>query len=354
MARSILLYNTAEQESKLLTEVIEALRAENCFTTSLTRYKGLSVSGRAWLPQSQWLVLLTLPIWWLLYAGNLLLRTTFSRSRILICVQWPEKIILSPWARLLGWRVLWLEIPGLTTSPHWLIAFLSRHIGHGSEIITFNQISGHKWQTTHSVHYLAPAPSPQMNSRQLDLFKVLADQPRRARFVIGAVVSNLEPKLIEPLLSALRQALTVCPTMELMIIGEGEGRKSLLWLIRRMGLGNHVWLAGETANLHRHFEYVDVYVVSQAFPTLEEISLAIMVLAQGIPVVGQIGSGLEAIIVPSVGALVEIGNPEALAAEFLRFEQLTDLKSKVARAAREHAQQFTFARLVKDFKTVLD
>lgn len=354
MAHSILLYNTSSQESKLLTDIIEALRSEDYFTISLTRYKGVSANGRAWLPQSQWIALIALPVWWVLHAGNFFLRTIFSRSRTLICVQWPEKIILSPWARLLGWRVFWLETPDSVMSHNWLTAGLSRYIGRGSEIIAFSQIKSQKWHTSNHIHYLAPAPSPHMNSRQLDLFKVLADQPRRARFVIGAVVSNLEPKLIEPLLSALRQALTVCPTLELMIIGEGDGRKSLLWLIRRMGLGNHVWLAGESANLNRHFEYIDVYVVPQACPTLEEISLAIVVLAQGIPVIGQVGSGLEAIIVPSVGVLVEIGNTEALAAEFLRFEQLLELKDKVAKAAQEHARQFTFAKLVKDFKTVLD
>lgn len=352
----ILIYNTVTHEPKLLQEVYTALQADQIFFTILARYSSLSTHGRPWLSPLSGTLLVSLPLWSLLYGCNFMVRTLFSKTRMVMCVNWPEKIIISPWARWLGWRVLWLELPDAPQPSSYLWRKLSKRAGKKVEHIVFSLSRAEEWRTVgsaeKSVHLLTPSIYPRAAVRQVDLFQALAERPRH-RFVIGAIIDNLDRKLIERLLSALTSGLSVCSTLELMIIGEGENRKELMWLIRKMGLGNHVWLVGQTDNILRHLEYVDVFVMPQEAPSLEEIGQAVFVLSQGIPVIGQVGSGFESIITPAIGGVANMVDSEALAAEFLRFEQLEGLTTKTARLAREQAERFTFEKLVKEIKDVL-
>lgn len=352
----ILIYNTSVQEPKLINEVCAALQSEHVFFTILARYPSLYSHGRPWLSQLSGNLLIALPLWYFLYACNFIVRTLFSKTRTVICVNWPEKIVISPWARRLGWRVLWLELPDTPPPSSYLWRKLSKRAGKKVEHIVFSLARAEEWRTVckgeKSVHLVTPAIYPRTAVRQVDLFQALAERPRH-RFVIGAIIESLDRKLIERLLSALTSGLSVCSTLELMIIGEGENRKELVWLIRKMGLGNHVWLVGQTDNMLRHLEYVDVFVMPQEAPSLEEIGQAVFVLSQGIPVIGQVGSGFESIVTPAIGGVANMVDSEALAAEFLRFEQLEGLTTKTARLAREQAERFTFEKLVKEIKEIL-
>lgn len=357
MKNHILVYNTAEKESQLWLELIKALRSENYFFTLLSHHEGSERNGRPFLPKKAGASFVSLPWWYFLGACNFLGRTLFSSVRTVMLLQWPEKIIISPLAHLLGWRVMWLELPDNKVPSGWLYSWIYRRMGQRAEIIVFDEERAAQWQkfrkSPQSVTRVSPSLYPRA-ARQIDLFQALADRPRRARFVIGTTVNNLEPSLIEPLLSALQHALAVCPTLELLVIGEGENRKQLMWLIRKMGLGNNIWLAGETFDLLHHLEHIDVYVMPEAQASLEDISTAILVLQHGIPVIGQKGNGCEAIITPEIGASVEISDSDALAAEFLRFEQIEDVKKRVGKLARAQAHQFTFENLVSSLKAVLD
>lgn len=357
MKNHVIVYNTAERESKLWLETLKALRAENYFFTILSRHQSGDQNGRPFLPHKAGASFVTLPVWYFLGMFNFLGRTLFSSIRTVMLLQWPEKIIISPIAHMFGWRVMWLELPDNKVPSGWLQSWVYRTIGRKAEIIVFDEERAAEWQNLRKrperVTRVSPSLYPRA-ARQTDLFQALADQPRRSRFVVGTTINNLETSLIEPLLSALQYALAVCPTLELLIIGEGENRKQLMWLIRKMGLGNNVWLAGETFDLLHHLEHIDVYVMPEARASLEDISTAILVLQHGIPVISQKGNGCEGVINSEVGASIEITDSEALAAEFLRFEQIEDVKKRVGKIARSQAHQFTFENLVSSLKAVLD
>lgn len=357
MKNHILMYNTSDRESKLWLETIKALRSQDYFFTILNRQGSGDRNGRPFLSKKAGTSIVSLPIWYFLGIWNFLGRTLFSSIRTVMLLQWPEKIIISPVARRLGWRVIWLELPDNQPPNGWFKKWLYQKIGQTAEVIVFDEERAHEWQRLRKpptrVTRISPSLYPH-TARQSDLFQALADRPRRARFVIGTTIHNLESNLIEPLLSALQHALAVCPTLELLIIGEGENRKQLMWLIRKMGLGNNVWLAGETFDLLHHLEHIDVYVMPESKTSLEDISTAILVLQHGIPVISQQGNGCEAIITPEIGACIEIRDSEALAAEFLRFEQIEDVKKQVGKLARSQAHQFTFENLVSSLKAILD
>ncbi len=356
MVTSILVYNTGRFESKLMTEVFSRLRSEHCYFKIMSHHHSSYEYSRPWLLMGQGIMGLMLPVWYVLYLGTFLLRNLFLKTRIVICFHWPEKIIISPVARLCGWRVLWLELPDAEKPRGFMMKKIYERQARGVEVIVFSQEKAHVWEKTvgkaGKVYIMNPALYPPRSSRQIDLFETLVDRPHR-RFSIGALIEHLDRKLIERLLSGLTSALSVSSNFELLIMGEGENRKELLWLIRKMGLGNHVWLAGQTDDITRHLDHLDLYVIPTVHPSLEEIGSAIMVLQHGIPIIGQIGSGLEAITYSEFGSVVEMNDSEALGAEFLRFEQLGSLKHKIIRQAREHAHVYTIETLSAALKNIL-
>jgi glycosyltransferase involved in cell wall biosynthesis len=200
------------------------------------------------------------------------------------------------------------------------------------------------------VHFVLPAGTAP-REQQSDLFRALAGHQRH-RFVIGSVIDGLDKPLVERLLGALTVGLSVCSSLELVIVGEGENRKQLQWLIRKLGLASHVWLPGEGAAA-RWLEHVDVYVLPQTDPGLSEIADAILAMRYGVPVLGPAGASLGDIITAKTGALIEISDAEILARQFIRLQQDETLRKQLGVEARLHAETLTFERLLADMSNVL-
>ncbi len=352
----ILIYNTSSKETVLLSLAIDYLRKKGFSFTVFSRVVNDRKNGKPFLPHSLPIVLIFSPLWYGLYLGSMLARTIFSNTRTLVCFNWPEKIILTPVAKLCKWRVIWLELPDTSFPKDFLTKRLISRIARKAEIIVFSAEQGEEWKKiTHQkseLHITSPFAYPSALVHQDDLFQALAERPRH-RFVIAAVLEGLEKELIERLLSALAIGLTVCSILELMIIGDGERRKQLLWLIRKMGLGNHVWLVGGSKNFLRWLGHVDMFVLPHEKPSLEEIATTILVMNQAIPVLGNQGVGLGEVITSKTGALIDMTDSETLARQFLRLEQAGDLRKSIGRAAKEQAEKLTFEHFVEIFSRIL-
>jgi len=355
--KQILLYNSHTKNEPLFSEVIESLRQQKFIFTIFSRNADPRKNGTPLLSSNKALVLSLLPVWYLLYFIIFSFRTLLFKPRILICLHWPEKLIFSPIAHLLKWRVLWIELPDSINPPHFFVCKkLYQWSAVNSEIIMFSHQQEKQFREyvphNKSVNLLKPLAYPNAPFHQQDLFKALADRPRH-RFVIGAIVENLEKKFIERLLSALAIGLSVCSTLELMIIGDGENRKQLLWLIRKMGLGNHVWLVGSSTDFIRWLEHVDMYVLPYESPSLEDIAKTILVMGQGIPVLGHISAGLDEVVNSRTGALVDITDSETIARHIIHLEQAGDLRKSIGKEAKQAAIHLTFEQFILDFSTIL-
>ncbi len=280
--------------------------------------------------------------------GFIFVRSWFSRGAIMVLGHWPEKIFMTPLARLFGKRVMWLDMPGVQAVPSQpLLSWLYQRAQRQAEVIVF----GHRVLQAAAVHTILPAAMPEPEVYQHDLFSALADRQRR-RFVIASIIPNLDKRLVERLLSALAVTLTICPSMELLIIGEGEGRKRLQWLIRRMDLQNKVWLVGESATPSRWFEDVNVYIVAEERPGLDSIAGGVAALRCGVPVLTHTSSGLEDIVTAKTGALIDLSDTETLARQLLRLEQDEELRKNIGAEAKRSAEHLTFERFTTDLATI--
>lgn len=357
--KKILLFSTLPQDQPIIARAFSELSGQG-FYFSIKAKAGFLISGsasysRPWLPVGLSLRLLW-PLWYFLYFFRLLAQTLFARPDLLICFSWPEQLILSPIAALFGWRVLWFRAPGTAQSPRgWLLRKLHGAAAKKAEIIVFNEevkdklVFAKSCRTAYALH---PALRPQDAPHQQDMFQSMAGR-REHRFVIGTVIESLDRQLIERLLSALTIALTVSPTFALVIVGEGEQRKPLQWLIRKMNLSSHVWLAGTDIAPARWLEHVDVYAMPHDRPGLEEIANAIVAMNYGLPVLASDKAGLGDIITPKVGALVDMGDAETVARQFRRLEQAGDLRKTLGAEAKQAAEGLTFERFVGDLRTIL-
>lgn len=359
--KKILVFSTLKDDQPILARALGELSGQG-FYFSVKAKSGFMIPGsndygRPWLPAGSFSLGVLWPLWYLLYFFALLGRTLVSKPDALACCSWPEQTILSPLAALFGWRVIWFRIPGTVQEPRgWLLRKLQAAAAKRAEIVTFSgevrqQLEekgiGKRW------HLLRPAVRPQDAPHQQDMFQTMAGR-REHRFVIGAMVENLDRLHMERLLSALTIALTVSPAFELVIVGEGEQRKPLQWLIRKMNLSSHVWLAGSNIAPARWLEHVDVYAMPHDRPGLEEIANAIVAMNYGLPVLASDKAGLGDIITAKVGALVDMGDAETVARQFRRLEQAGDLRKTLGAEAQREAENLTFERFVGDLRVILE
>ncbi len=354
--RPITIYNTDDKETVLLSLVFDQLRRQGFKFTIFSKAPHDRKDGQPLLPNSVSVILILLPLWCIFYLFVFLVRAMSGRSRTLLCFNWPEKVVLTPIAKVLKWRVLWLDLPDSAVPKNFIINRLLARYSRQTEIIVFSRRRGEFWTKQQAqsgiVHVTTPLAYPAALTHQHDLFQALATRPRH-RFVIAAVIEDLEKELIERLLSALAIGLTVCSTLELMVIGDGERRKQLLWLIRKMGLGNHVWLVGGAKNFLSWLGHVDMFVLPHEKPSLEEIATTILSMTQGIPIVGPADAGLEEVVTPKFGALIDIRDSEILARQFLRLEQAGETRASIGREAKAQAERLTFEQFVVRFSEIL-
>ena len=262
----------------------------------------------------------------------------------------------SIWARLRRKKIIWVIFPEADTLiPTGLLGWVYRRTATWATIIVFSKESQDHWLQaipTARVRLVLPASLDSVALTQHDLFKALAGT-RGHRFVIAAAVRNLDKNRIERLLGALSIALSICPIMELIIVGEGENRKALQWLLRKMNLSNHVWLVGDAAPLARFLDHVDVFVVASERPHLDDIADLLIAMGQGVAVLGPQAAGLNDIITAKTGALIDISDSETLARQLLRLQQDETLCRALGREAEIASRVFTFSRFCADLNKII-
>jgi glycosyltransferase involved in cell wall biosynthesis len=135
----------------------------------------------------------------------------------------------------------------------------------------------------------------------------------------------------------------------LIILGEGDGRASLEALITELGLGDDVALPGFKENAMAYMARSAVFVLSSAWEGLPTV--LIEALAAGTRVVStDCPSGPREILQDGrLGALVPVGDQEALAAALL-----ATLKCPPGRAPHEALEPFTLDAAVDNYLRVIE
>ena len=157
-------------------------------------------------------------------------------------------------------------------------------------------------------------------------------------FTLGTVADLREVQLIEELLSLVRSCVELGHPLRLVVIGDGEEREKLTWLIRKMGMEHLVWLVGKRLDLGKWYTCFDGLAVANRQPTLSDLNAAAGGAFFGLPLLAESSRALCDLLVDGQsGELVEFANTEKLTATVLRWMSDREGWQRLSAGARQRA-----------------
>jgi glycosyltransferase involved in cell wall biosynthesis len=282
----------------------------------------------------------------------------------IICFSNFDKIFLTPLAKILKIKVVWLIFPneekGRSGS---IIDFITRLTSKAASVICVteyakNNLVANKYRSW-AVDSIVPGIKDK-NPRQENIFEKLAlnDKKNRLRkfFTVGCVMDLDSKQNIETILQAVKKTLSVVQNLQLIIIGDGKEKKVLNWLVKKMEISNLVWFVGEQSHLEKWFDNFDVYVVGPKQGTLFDISNVLNAMSHGLPVIApENGVWREIFSQSGAGILVEKFESDDLAREIISLKRREDIRKNTGKEAKALVDnKFRVDRMVEQFVEILN
>ncbi|MBI4779591.1 glycosyltransferase family 4 protein [Candidatus Falkowbacteria bacterium] len=338
----VLVFNSSPEKNRLLAHAFKALEQKN-FAFSLLSSK------KSPLGQFKFLFLLI----------NFRLK---RKVDLIICFNFDEKIIITPLARLLGLKVVWLEGPELNYRKFnkFLLALYKLNY-RLAEIIVFNNYSKLKLKNIGCAENKISliAPGAKTASYQENIFNKLASAGRenfhRKYFTIGLVTALNQKQKIEAIFQAVKISLPVIPNIQLIIIGEGRERKNLSWLAKKMEIDNLIWLVGEQENMKKWLDSFDIFLALGENLFLDDYGNILEAMAACLPILAPRNIGLEDLIVENnTGSLIESDNSEMLARQIIKLHQDKRLRMFLGKNGRERVNRlFSMETMIEKLEQAL-
>jgi glycosyltransferase involved in cell wall biosynthesis len=163
-------------------------------------------------------------------------------------------------------------------------------------------------------------------------------------FSAGALVDHKDHAT---LLSAMPAIIAACPSVHLLIAGEGALRASLEQQMEELALAEHVTLLGHRTDVPALVQAADLYISSSWSEGLGTSVLE--ALACETPVVAAVAGGIPEMVLPGkTGYLVPNRDPQALAGAVVEALKHPKQSAKMSVAGRKLVEQrFTAPRMVE-------
>lgn len=146
---------------------------------------------------------------------------------------------------------------------------------------------------------------------------------------------RLDPsKNLPLLLMAVKKAITQCPDLHLILVGDGEEKESLIALTKQLGLQSYVTFAGLATNVRDYLQMADVFVLSSSDEGISNSLLEAM--SCGLACIStNVGGAKEIFDNGNCGILVESNNVDELADSIVRLALNPDLAKQLGNSARQ-------------------
>lgn len=176
--------------------------------------------------------------------------------------------------------------------------------------------------------------------------------------VVGTVGRLAEVKNQLSLLRAVRTVLheqpALAPTLRVIVVGDGPMAAQIRQMLAELGLGSHVWLAGDRHDIPQLLQSMDLFVL----PSLGEgISNTVLeAMASGLPVIAtDVGGNPELVQDGWNGRLVPVSDDAALATAIADLATSEEWRQTMGRNALEKARSsFDWRRTVAEYLSVYD
>lgn len=183
------------------------------------------------------------------------------------------------------------------------------------------------------------------------LEEIKKEQP--AAPTISVVARLSREKGLDDLIKSLPLIAKKIPDIKLVMIGDGNMRSELMFLVKELGVAERVRFMGALPNEQamRQVAHSSVFVL----PSLGE-GLGIVILeaqALGIPVVAtNIGGIPDCVKDGSTGLLVPIKNPEAIAEAVIKILENQSLANTLVENAKKELYRFDWQRIAEQYADI--
>lgn len=280
-----------------------------------------------------------------------------------ICLGLNEKVVITPVAKVFGIKTIWLEFPETEYGHiHPCLRRLYRMFSGYPDIITFgehkkSQLAGIIGKE--DIRVIEPGIRTNFHQHQDNIFnniaKIEKGSFKKNYFTIGTVVDLNEKQNVEAIFQAISRSLEMAGNIQFIVVGDGEERKNLSWLAKKMKIDGLVWFVGEQKHLRKWLESFDVFIVGPIHPKLHDCNIVLEAMFSGLPVIGPKDSGLEDLVIENKnGVLVDMENSEMLSLQIIKLQQDKGLRDSLGAVGRARAEEyFNIERMINQFKEIL-
>ena len=280
-----------------------------------------------------------------LFSAILFLR--FYGYNKIYCLSLTEKIILTPFARLLGYKVIWAELlspqENIFSNP---CAFLYRAWSEMAQLVAVSFYVKRELVAdgllADQIEVIYDGVDPEIFKKQQSIFELLAEKNlypiEQFRFRLGFIGQLSEIKGIHILLQALAKLKSQIPEFYLTIIGEGRERARLEWLVKELALTDQVKLVGYQEDWLNWLWNFDVVILPSLIESLGITAIEAMAGARPV-IVSNVGGLPEAVENNVSGLVVEPNDSDALAAGIAKLYNDKNLAQQLGLTGREQVQK---------------
>jgi len=376
MLKKILLINTGGDTDELF-DIFQELDREHFYFTVLSNQESvlLSAQKRGWsskkllspiiTSKGKKFFLVLWPLYFLIFLPYVAILKWRDHYQIIFCCNFFEKAVFTPLAHLLSIKTLWFTYPETElTKKNKTSIDLLRRLSVWTRIIAPTYATkqkllaaGFKEELTKTITLGA---NLNLYRHQDNIFSKIATTenhwPQRKFFTIGTVTRLEQKQNIETLFNATKKLLDVVPFPQIIIVGNGQERKNLTWLAKKMNIENFVWFVGEQTSLKKWLDTSDIFVVTNSAIRLPDLNIIIRAMAAGLPIIGPANTGLEKIIVNNEnGILIESNNSEDLAQAIIKLQQRKDWRQLINEKNKNKATtEFSIDKTLESFKQLFN
>lgn len=281
----------------------------------------------------------------------------FRKTKILYCLSFTEKLILTIPARLLGYKVFWIEhvIAGrwLRLNPFRPLYILNSYF---SQIIAVSEavknqliklgVKAKKIKTIYNGIDLSQEPLGMTAAQNLSQLSKINYLP----FTCGTVLRLHQEKGIEYLIQAVNIAKEFIPNLQLIIIGDGPERKKLIWLAKKLEIDDQIKFIGFQEEITSWINSFEIFIL----PSIKKEAFGMVLLeamARSKPIIAtKVGGIPEVVLDQKTGLLIEPKNSEAIANALIYLFNHPDEIKYMGENGRARVEQFfTIDRMVNEY-----
>ena len=313
---------------------------------------------------NSFLFLILLPLFFIVYFVYLLYYKYSKKITSIVCLGCNEKFIFTPLAKIIKMKIIWIELPDtdIAGMPKFII-WLYKINSKWASIAVFTGFAKTRLKKIgveeNRIKIIPLGIKLNCFEYQDTIFNKLAQANKngfqKKYFTVGTIADLSQQQKIEALLKAAKHCLTVISNLQLIIVGDGKERKSLVWLAKKMEIDSIVWFVGEQNRVKKWLESFDIFAAVAEKPNIDDLSMLLHAMSAELPIIGQSNIGLDGMVrEDNNGLLIEMGSSEALAIQIINLQQNKRLRLDFGKNSRELAERnFSISAMAEKFEQLL-